>query len=229
VDVWNGFQVAIKGKEQGRRITSCVREGLWRQQRMQEVRCMRKALVLLLALGLVGLLVAGCGKGENTAEAKAKMSEGDQAYQAAKDLFTKLQQKQSELGGSLATGDYSKFTGPAGEALEKEVTQSLADIEAKLREAEGAYEEILGMEGLKDYKDYAELMLQATRKRQEMLPLIKTLLEELKKMVMAGAAGQKVDFTALLQREELKKVTDLGSEADSLEKQADKVKADKKL
>lgn len=190
---------------------------------------MRKALVLVLALGLLVLLVAGCGKGENTAEAKAKMGEGDQAYQSAKDLLNKLQQKQSELGGSLATGDYSKFTGLAGEALEKEVTQNLADIEAKLKEAAAAYEAILGMEGLKDYKEYADLMHQATGKRQQMLPLIKTLLEELKKMVLAAAAGQKVDFTALLQREELKKVTDLGNEADSLEKQADKVKADKKL
>ncbi len=190
---------------------------------------MRKALVLLLALGLVALMLAGCGKGENTAEAKARMSEGDQAYQAAKDLFSKLQQKQSELGGVLATGDYSKFTGPAGEALELEVTQMLLDIEGNLEEADQAYRAILAMEGLKDYKEYAELMVQAVEKRQAMLPMIKALLEELKKMIAAGAAGQKVDFTVLLQREELKKITDLGSEADSLEKQADKVKADKKL
>mgnify|MGYP005846984801 CR=1 FL=1 len=173
-------------------------------------------LILVLSLSLAAAL-AGCGGDKNKDTAKQYMREGDGYYEDAGVSWSDLEDKQTELAGKAMQGDYSAFTGEAGAALQKEIEKTLADIVETLDSASASYKKITGLEGVEDYKEYASKM-------------IKALIKEMSDAFTAVAQGQDIDLISMLMgSENMKKIDELSSDLQTLEKDAEKIKKDKKL
>lgn len=185
-------------------------------------------LVVVLSLGLV-VAVTGCGD-KNKDTAKQYMKEGDAYYEEAKVTWSDMENKQTELAGKAMQGDYSAFTGEAGAALQKEIEAALAGISKTLDSAADSYKKITGLEGVEDYKEYASVMMEAVEVRQSMVEVAKALIMEISEAFAAVAQGKDVDLIAMLMgSENMKKVDEMAAELSKLEKEAEKIKKDKKL
>ena len=186
-------------------------------------------LILVLSLSLAAAL-AGCGGDKNKDTAKQYMREGDGYYEDAGVSWSDLEDKQTELAGKAMQGDYSAFTGEAGAALQKEIEKTLADIVETLDSASASYKKITGLEGVEDYKEYASKMIEAVKVRQSMVGVVKALIKEMSDAFTAVAQGQDIDLISMLMgSENMKKIDELSSDLQTLEKDAEKIKKDKKL
>jgi len=185
-------------------------------------------LILVLVLGLAAAL-SGCGD-KNKDTAKQYMQEGDAYYEEAKVSWSDMESKQTELAGKALQGDYSAFTGEAGAALQKEIEDTLADVVETLDSAMASYKKITGLEGVEDYKEYASKMIEAVETKKSMVEATKGLIKEMSEAFAAVAQGQDIDLMSMLMgSESMKEVQDLASKAESLEKEAEKIKKDNKL
>lgn len=193
---------------------------------------MKKTLVIgltiILSLGLA-LALTGCGD-KNKDTAKQYMQDGDAYYEEARVSWSDIEGKQAELGAKVVQKDYSAFTGEAGAALQKEIETALAEIVASLESAVASYKKITGLEGVEDYKEYASKMIEAAETRESMVEAAKALINEMTTAFTALAQGQDVDFMSMLMgSENMKKLDELATEVAKLEKEAEKIKQEKKL
>lgn len=186
-------------------------------------------LILVLSLSLAAALT-GCGGDKNKDTAKQYMREGDGYYDDADVSWSDLEDKQTELAGKAMQGDYTAFTGEAGAALQKEIEETLAAIVETLDSAAASYKKITGLEGVEDYKEYASKMIEAVEVRQSMVGVVKALIKEMSDAFTAVAQGQDIDLISMLMgSENMKKIDELSSDLQTLEKDAEKIKKDKKL
>ena len=194
---------------------------------------MRKAVVVVLiaALTLSMLaLLAGCGGDANKDEAKKLMTSGDAYMDSVKEQTTALEEEQANLASSALSGDMSAVTGDAGVALQAAVAKILDGIESDLNAAKGEYEQILKLDGVQDYKDYAAKMIEAIDVYLKQLGYTSALVAKLGEALNAMAQGQDIDIiTLMMESEELQQVDELGKQGDALVKEADQIKLDKKL
>jgi hypothetical protein len=193
---------------------------------------MKKALIALLAAALcMSMLVAlaGCGTDENKEEAKQAMIEGDGYMDAAREQQALLQEKQNELTASFMAGDTSVMAEVTGEEAQAEFKAILDDMQAELDAAEQAYTSIMEIEGVQDYKDYANKMIEAIGKYGDWLQAAQTLLGSVADILANLPPGQMPDVTQLANMPEIGVVTSAINEAEGLIKEADQIKLDKDL
>ncbi|MEW6553263.1 MAG: hypothetical protein AB1384_03120 [Actinomycetota bacterium] len=196
---------------------------------------MRKCLVVFLvaALSLAMLSVlGGCGGDANKEEAQSLMKSGDNYMSEVQLSAEELQTMQGDLTASAMGGDPSALTGEAGAAMQAQVEEILDSMEASLKAAQGEYEKILALDGVEDYKEYANLMLEAVDAYMEQLGYTRALIGMLVESLSAMAASGNFDLTALMglmESEEYTKIEELGAKGDDLVEEAEQLKLDKKL
>jgi hypothetical protein len=194
---------------------------------------MKKALVIILIAALSVMLAAvlvGCSSGGQTDEAKVLMDAGDEAYAAAMMDYDEINEVQGELANAAMSGDTSAFTGEAGEMLAEEFQTILDSFSVNMGIAQTSYDEIAVLDGVEDYKNYADLMSQAATLRSSQVPLITALVEDFMVMVAESeATGTPIDLNVLLESEELAQLTEIDEQASDLEKQAEDLKQEKNL
>ena len=194
---------------------------------------MKKAVVFVfitaLALSMLAVL-AGCGGDANKDEAKQLMISGDKYMDSVEQKTADLQSLQTDLAATALEGDTSAITGDAGTALGEQVGQILEDIGADLEAAKAEYEQILALDGVQDYKDYASKMIEAVDVYLEQLDYTGILVTKLGEALTAMAQGQDIDIiTLMMNSEELQKVDELGAQGDELRDEAEQIKLDKSL
>lgn len=138
---------------------------------------MKKALVLVLVAALaVGMLaVAGCG---DTDKAMEYMQKGDELASEVK-LFTS--ESLTDAGALLAALGIEYASTGTVEA--KTLTdEGKAQIDRLISAAEAAiteYKKILELDGVEQYKEYATLQIEALEGTIEVLESLKTLLDDI--------------------------------------------------
>jgi hypothetical protein len=194
---------------------------------------MKKAVVMVLvaalALSMLAVL-AGCGGDANKDEAMALMTSGDVYMSEVMQLTSDLETMQTDLAATALEGDMSAISGEAGAAMQEEVTGILDSIAENLSAAQAEYKKILALDGVQDYKDYANKMVEAIDVYLEQLDYTGKLVGMLEDALAAMAQGQDVDIISLMMdSEELQKVDELGKEGDALVDEANQIKLDKNL
>lgn len=194
---------------------------------------MKKALVITLVAALsimMAVVLAGCGGGGDTEEAKTLMAAGDEAYAAGMMDYEGMNEVQGEIANSAMSGDTSAFTGEAGQLLAEEFSTILDSFSVSMGTAQTTYDEIQVLDGVEDYKDYADLMSQAATLRLSQVDLITALVTDFMAMATESeATGQPIDLNVLLESEELAQLTEVDEEASDLEKQAEDLAQEKNL
>lgn len=192
----------------------------------------KKAIMLILVLALAITMVAllpGCGEDPNKETAESLMREGDAAYDKVEVSMSSLAESQTEIATAVMGGDLSSVTGEAGAALTEELMGIMEDMQSNLMAARMAYESIMELEGVEDYKEYASAMIDVVDKTEEEIVAIEGLMAAFQELIAQAEAGEQVDIMALMESEEMTAVTELTEEVDSLKKEADKIKSDKGL
>ena len=194
---------------------------------------MKKVLVIALAAALalsMMAVLAGCGGDANKDEAKALMQAGDNYMSEVDIALTELTEMQTELATTAMGGDMSAVTGEAGAAMTEEVMGILDTIAENLELAKAEYEKILALDGVQDYKDYANLMIDAVDTYLEQLDYTSQLVVTLIDALEAMAQGQDIDIlTMMMDSEELTMIEQLGEQGDEIRAEAEQWKLDKNL
>jgi len=194
---------------------------------------MRKAVVIALAAALalsMLAVLAGCGGDANKDDAKALMQAGDNYMSEVDIALTELTEMQTELATTAMGGDMSAVTGEAGAAMTEQVMGILDTIAENLELAKAEYEKILALDGVQDYKDYANLMIEAIDIYLEQLDYTSQLVVTLIDALEAMAQGQDVDIlTMMMDSEELAMIEELGEQGDDIRAEAEQWKLDKNL
>lgn len=176
--------------------------------------------VILLAVLIAGLLLSMVGCGGDTKQAKEYMKEADKLSDKVESSMGELQ---SELSGAFTNvSDVESYK--AAVAGVKEITGRLMK---ESEEAVSAYEKIDSLKGVDDYKEYANLKIEAGETFQEMLKTTDDFLDELEKMVVDGTITDEIGNSMLETFE-----ADMADLTDTLEKadeKADALKSEKKL
>ncbi len=194
---------------------------------------MRKVLIaLLIATLLMSMLavIAGCGTNKNKQDAQNYMKAGDDYMDAAQISWDYLEEKQTSFTAVVMSNDFSAFTGAAGEALKKDFEDNFAKIDQNLKLANGEYKNIIALDDVQDYKDYANKMIEAIAVDQQRLLALEKLLTDLSALIAAKIADPKVDvLSGIMNNPAIQQLTDLQEQAESLKKEAEQLKLDKKL
>jgi hypothetical protein len=128
------------------------------------------------------------------------------------------------------SGDTSAFTGEAGQMLAEEFTTILDSFSVNMGIAQTSYDEIQVLDGVEDYKEYADLMSQAATLRLSQVDLITALVTDFMAMAAESeATGVAIDLNVLLESEELAQLTEVDEQASDLEKQAEDLAQEKNL
>lgn len=177
--------------------------------------------VILLVIMVAGLLfaVVGCGSGD-TKQAKEYTKEADELADKVESSMGELQSEMSSAFTNVSDVDSYK----AAVANVKEIT---ARLMKESNEAVDAYEKINGLNGVEDYKEYADLKIEAGETFQDMLTLTDDFLDELEKMVIDGTITEATGNSMLEKFE-----TDMAELTDKLEEtdqKADDLQEKKKL
>lgn len=127
------------------------------------------AIVLVLLVALTAL-ATGCGSGD-TKQAQEYMKAGDALM---KELDTQGNALSSEVSSVFAS-----VTSAAtfSEAVAK-VKASTAKISDTIKKAEAEYKKINGLQGVEDYKKYADLQLVVLKLDEELVTMINSFLDE---------------------------------------------------
>jgi len=194
---------------------------------------MKRALVIVLAAALalsMLAVLAGCGGDANKDEAKGLMQAGDNYMSEVDIALTELTEMQTELATTAMGGDMSAVTGEAGAAMTEEVMGILDTIAENLELAKAEYEKILALDGVQDYKDYANLMIDAVDIYLEQLDYTSELVVTLIDALEAMAQGQDIDILSMMMdSEELTMIEELGEQGDDIRTEAEQWKLDKNL
>lgn len=181
-------------------------------------------LIAVLTLTLLAFL-AGCGGDANKDEAKGYMETGDSDMDAVQMDWATLDEMQAEMATGLMEG--TALTPEELEALGQEYEERFASLKGGLDAAEGEYKKIIALDGVQDYKDYANKMIEAINIYRQALEAAIAVADQATTMLEAGASME--DLMGMMQSEELAMVGELRDEGDKLVKEASQIKLDKKL
>jgi hypothetical protein len=193
---------------------------------------MRKALVILLiaALSLSMLaFLAGCGSDANKDEAKNFMNAGDNYMDEVNTLWDTLSELETDIGTQVMSGDFSGLTGDAGAAMMQKFEDAFAGIDSGLKNAKTQYQSITSLDGVEDYKLYADKMLEAIDIDAKRLTSAQKLSTDSIAAFEQMQASGNIDLTALMGGEERQLLTDLEDQSLQLQDEAAQIKLDKKL
>lgn len=189
---------------------------------------MKKWLVLFMAAMLASTLAVsllGCGGEKDLETAKALMKEGDTKYDEVETTGRTLEDKQAEIAKALLSGGTATLTPEQLEQAKKEIEDAISEMSSNLQAAKASYEQILDLEGVEKYREYASKMLEVIDKNQELLDQVEALIGKFMQML---AAGTTPDLSVLIESEEMKKINELSQAIDDLLSEARKTKSDLK-
>lgn len=190
---------------------------------------MRKSLVLILAALLAltaAVTILGCGGEKDLEKAKSLMKEGDLSYDKVETSASALEEKQSEIAKNLLSGGATGITPEQIEQTKEEISKTVSEMQGDLQAAKASYEQILQLEGVEKYKDYAGKMLEVVEKNQELLVQVEALVAKFMQMLSTMQPGTVPDLAVLLESDEMKKINELSEAIDDLLSEARKLKKD---
>lgn len=173
------------------------------------------AVVVMLSISLVFVL-AGCGG--DTAQAKEYMEQGDRLVQ---QLQEEAQEWQTGVTTSMQdVSDPEKYAAAIDRAK-----SSANDLGDTAEEAKAEFQKIKGLEGVDDYKEYADLQIEALDKFQELIVRTNSFFDQVVAMVNAGDITGITTAQTAYQTE----VNELGKDISDLDEEAQTLKADRDL
>jgi hypothetical protein len=149
-------------------------------------------------------------------------------------LMVEVKPKGEKLGesiNSLLTDIGSVESPEQYEQMADEIRAVTKKIRADLEKAQSGYKEILGLDGVVSYKEYAKAVLDLIDLDLEQVQLVDEYLEYLGQQFAAVAAGQQVSSQAIAERTSafLTSLNELSPRVDELKAKAEKIKKEKKL
>lgn len=140
-------------------------------------RIPKLSICFLLVLALA-VAASGCG---DTGKAKEYMNKGDELSSQAYSLVEKMDTEDITAVLTSLGLDITAATTGAWDSSASEVTAEIDKLINKANAAQDEYEKILGLSGVDDYREYAELMIKAMDNYIPVLEGLKDLLNELGK------------------------------------------------
>ncbi|MDY6795019.1 MAG: hypothetical protein SWK76_07035 [Actinomycetota bacterium] len=189
---------------------------------------MKKTLVVVIITAMVlGVVaIAGCGGDANKDEAKQFMESGDAKMDTVITKWSGVEEQQAELATAALEGDYSEFTEESATAIADE----MESIQGTLDEAYADYLAITGLDGVQDYRDYAGKMMEVIELWKKKVDNVGKLLASLTEAMIAAQGGAEVDLlTLMMESEEYADIQELDEQIDTLTEEAEQIKTDKKL
>jgi uncharacterized protein YukE len=180
-------------------------------------------ITILLLAACLATIVSGCGG--NAGEAKGYMEDGDA-------IVVKMSGQTPEFKKELESLFKGAFAGSGLEPAEFEesagaVKETAGSLEAQGDRARASYARIRKLSGVKDYGDYADLMIQALDLNEKGLKDLDAFLDESIKQVNApsfdaiGLANGIETFS--------KQASEISTALQKLQKQAADLKKEKEL
>lgn len=145
---------------------------------------MKRVLLVVLSVLLVATMVAAAGCGA-TDEAKEYMKEGDDLSVELKE-YTETASKNLtdflvELGVDLALTGTTEF-----KTVVDQASTQINNLIAEGEKAKASYEKILSLDGVEDYKQYADYRIKAIDYSSEVLKQLENLLTTLETAASQG-------------------------------------------
>lgn len=186
----------------------------------------RRTLSLVI---LVALVVATAGCGDQKAEARKYMAEGDQALAALQSDSQAFEEKQQAFQQDASSGRISTSSELDEKIAELETIASR--LEAGYADAKAAYERLKTLNGVDDYARYADLRIQGLNKLTELTDTYLEFLKFISDALRQEETGQAIDQEALNNRatQISNDLMRLNEETKKLDDEAKKLKSDKKL
>lgn len=154
---------------------------------MKRITKLSISFLLVLALALA---VCGCGE---TSKAKEYMEKGDELSSQAYSLVDEWDTDDiTSILTSLGL-DITAATTGAWDSSASEVTAEIDKLIDKANAAQDEYEKILGLSGVDDYREYAELMIKAM---DNYIPVLEGLKDLLNKLGKAASENKSLTDTA---------------------------------
>lgn len=149
-----------------------------------------------IALALVALFafaaLAGCADSGDSDQARSLVKKGDAAYKAFEDEFLELADMSEKLFARYSHGVESDPDETA--AALQDYQDRFNKLLEQVKQAKVSYSKVLGMEGVKVYKDYAERKLKLLGKVEAAGTVLEKTFPIIAKAVQTGKSP---DATAL--------------------------------
>ncbi|MBN1289150.1 MAG: hypothetical protein JXA49_05885 [Actinobacteria bacterium] len=187
---------------------------------------MKRVLIISVSLLLAVVLVAAASGCDDSAKAKEYMKKGDELSKKSYSLASFTEEMDSTDITSLLTElglDLAAASAGAWESSASEVTSEIDRMISDANNAQDEYEKILALNGVDDYKQYAELKIKALENYIPVLEGLQSLINQMGKALSEGkslsdTAGAWYKDNKSVQTELLKTVT-YWAEAELLKKQ----------
>jgi len=185
------------------------------------------AVVALLVIAAVVLVLVFVVFSGDTSKAKDLMSKSDtyvdSATTAGQDVGSQLESLLTDIRDVQSAAGY--------EEIADKIRKNTAATQAEMEKAKPGYEEILELNGVEGYKEYAKVALELIDVQTEHVKTIDDYLDYLGKQFAAAEAGQPVDSQAIADTTSstVKKLQELNNREDTLSEEAKKIKKDKNL
>lgn len=186
---------------------------------------MKKVLVLVMVVMLAAMLLVVVGCGADTAKAKEYMEEADAAYAKLETSLDELSTKSTALITAAMTGNYAAINAEDLAAVAEMTTKVAPEFESVMDK----YNKIITeCEDCPDYAEYADMMLKALEKDQQLVSAGAELLAKLQPVMESGdqAALEEALKSAQTEIANIQKMT---TEVDNMFEEAQAFKEEKKL
>jgi hypothetical protein len=156
--------------------------GCWRFRKAGEEGAVKKVLTLLLVvvLGLAALAVVGCGG--DTTQAQDYLKAADADYAASQKNTQELEALLTPMLAGAMSGNFAVLTVAGIQQADGIIQQGLADLPG-IREQ---YAKVDSLNGVDDYKQYADAMVKTVDADMAALKGIKSLMDSLTPVVQSG-------------------------------------------
>jgi valyl-tRNA synthetase len=158
---------------------------------------MRRYLISIVALVLVGVLafaLAGCGGGSE-ATAKEYMENGDEIIDGLEEESEDLESVLNTVFTELSTGNVTSSEVVNG--MIDDLDKTSADALKEAEKAKAEFEKILDLEGVDDYKEYAELRIAVIDGIESLIKETGNYLSSLSEVLTDAEQGQQVDLDSV--------------------------------
>ncbi len=195
-------------------------------------RSLRWPLVVLLC-GTLALATLAIGCNTTTKEAREFMEHGDAILTSLGPVIDAMYEGPRELSGEIIEGEI--ISSSQYESASVYLESDNNEYKRQLDDAKGEFEEILRLNGVDDYAEYAQLRLDTIENAYGFSSALSTALDGIGSVVSRIEAGELAGSEAITAELELvlfelhKKDDDLSVKAAALREKAEALKKDKGL
>ncbi len=184
-------------------------------------------LALLVVAAIVVVLVVFVFGGDDSGKAKDLMTRADRIMEAVSTTGDQV----GEGVNDLLTSADDLATAEDFEAAADPIRADTKKARAELERAQNLYKQILALDGVEKYKEYANAVLDVVDLDLAQVAEVDQFLDYISRQFALEASGQTVDVTAISNRTSafIDKLEELSSEVDAAKDKAAKIKADNNL